>query len=142
MKAILNEFIGTLDVSLKKHQAVGPDIARLTISQLQYIETIYRLGEPSITAIAEQLKLSKASVTVGVNKLKELGYVNKNQSMEDKRVFHTKLTEAGRQLVAAKEKALEDYTSFIQMTLDRGEAEQFSRLLRKITTAFIQADNH
>ena len=142
MKTILNEFIGALDVSLKKHQAEGQGIARLTISQLQYIEAIYKLGETPITAIAERLKLSKASVTVGVNKLVELGYVNKNQSTEDKRVFHARLTEAGRQLVAAKEKALEDYASIIQTTLDREEAEQFSRLLQKITTAFKQAENH
>ncbi len=70
--------------------------ARLTIAQLQYIDAIHQLGEPTITEIAARLSITKASVTTGVNKLVSLGYVVKTPSSVDRRALQVSLTAAGR----------------------------------------------
>ena len=81
MEKLLIEFINTLDLSLKKLQAEVGDasgVSKLTIHQFQYIDAIYELGEPAITEIADKLHITKASVTIGVQKLINMGYVLKN----------------------------------------------------------------
>ena len=127
MENLLIEFVNTFDLSLKKIQAeVGDNsgISKLTISQLQYIDAIYMLGEPSITS--------------GIQKLIQLGYVGKKQSREDKRVFHVSLTESGRLLVKAKYQALKEYGEFIGSVLSKEEARQFEAALTKIVKLFRQ----
>ena len=142
MENLLIEFINSLDLSLKKIQAeVGDEmgISKLTIHQFQYIDAIHQLGEPAITEIAEKLKITKASVTTGINKLVDLGYVIKTQSREDRRVFHVSLTKAGGQLIKAKYQALKEYGEFINASLSKAEARQLEKTLTKLVKFFKQA---
>ena len=107
MEKQLIEFINTLDMTFKEiKQEAGAGISRLTIHQYQYINAVYELGNPTITEIAKKLKITKASVTTGVNKLVDLGYLLKTRSSDDKRVLHVSLTESSGQLIQAKLSAL------------------------------------
>jgi DNA-binding MarR family transcriptional regulator len=104
MEELLIEFINTFDLSLKKVQkdtGASGELSKLTVHQLQYIDAIHQLGEPTITEIAEKLNITKASVTNGIKKLVALGFVTKTQSGEDRRVFHVSLTAAGGRLIVS-----------------------------------------
>ncbi len=139
MEKLLTEFVDTLDMSLKKIQAkagVGPGLTSLTYNQFQYINAIYDLGQPTITQIAIRLNITKASVTAGINKLVQMRYVVKTQSSEDRRVFHTRLTEAGEQLIQAKLQALKAYGEFVSKSLSEEEARQFEAILTKLVSVF------
>src|SRR5512138_1850582 len=141
MEKLLTEFVDTLDMSLKKIQAevgVGPGLTSLTYNQFQYINAIHELGQPTITQIAGRLNITKASVTTGINKLVQMGYVVKIQSNEDRRVFHARLTEPGEQLVQAKVQALKTYGNFISAALSQEEARQFEAILAKLVRVFKQ----
>jgi DNA-binding MarR family transcriptional regulator len=135
MENILLEFVDILDQSLKKFQREAGDgsgFARLTIHQLNYMDVINSLGEPTITEIAEKLRISKASVTIGINKLIRLGYVKKQQSTIDRRVFHIRLTEPAQGLIRASFQALHDYGEFVRAALSEEEVQQFQVILAKI----------
>ncbi len=139
LEQILTEFIDTLDLSFKRVQKDASSAAgtvSLTLSQLQYLEAIYALGEPTLTEIADKLAFTKASVTTAVNKLAKLNYLVKTRSDDDKRVFHVSLTEKSAALVKAKYQALQNYGSFIRSTLSQGEAEQLERTLSKLIKLF------
>lgn len=139
MEKILIEFIDTLDALFKKVQEeVGSnsEISKLTISQLQYIEAIHELGKTTVTDIAQKLDLTKASVTAGINKLTQKGYVKKVQSHEDKRFFYISLTEAGQTFVDAKYRALREYGDFIRTALSEDEAKQFEAIVMKLVKRF------
>jgi DNA-binding MarR family transcriptional regulator len=142
MEKILLEFIESLDLAFKKMQEELGDragVSRLTLNQFQYIDAIHSLGEPTITEIADKLRITKASVTGGVNKLASMGYVVKTQSSEDKRVFHVSLTEAGQRLVRAKVQAIREYGAFIRAALREDEAQQFEATLTKLVQVFKQS---
>jgi len=142
MEELLIEFINTLDLSLKKMQArVGDSagMANLTIHQFQYLDAIHSLGKPTITEIAEQLKITKASVTAGVNKLADMGYLVKTRSSVDKRVFHVSLTEASQRLARAKDQTVKEYGDFITSALSADEARQFQATLAKLVKLFKQS---
>ncbi len=93
---------------------------------------------PTITQIAGRLNITKASVTTGINKLVQMGYVVKSQSSEDRRVFHASLTEAGEQLVQAKVQALKAYGTFVAAALSEEEARQFEAIITKLVRVFKQ----
>jgi DNA-binding MarR family transcriptional regulator len=139
MEKLLIEFVNTFDLSLKKFRSRAENdfgISRLTISQLQYIDAIHLLGEPSITEIAGSLNFTKASVTASVNKLMEMGFLIKSQSVNDKRVFNVHLTDAGNKLILAKYQALKEYEEFIVSVLSIEESRQFEAILTKLVTLF------
>ena len=139
---LLIEFIDTLESTLKNLQEqVGSrsGFARLTIAQLQYIDAIHALGEPTITEIAARLGITKASVTAGVNKLASLGYVVKTPSGVDRRAVRVSLTAAGRQMVADRNRALQEYSQFIDAALSDEEAQQLEMILGKLVQQFKQA---
>jgi DNA-binding MarR family transcriptional regulator len=141
VEKILIEFVSTLDLSLKNIQGAVEDdsgFSKLTISQFQYIDAIYALDRPTFTEIAYKLGITKASVTAGINRLIGLGYVVKTRSDKDKRVFHAGLTEAGRNLINAKYKALKEYGEFISAALTEEEARAFERTLSKLVGLFKQ----
>ncbi len=139
MEKILLEFINTLDLSLKQQQKdAGSTLgfSKLTVHQLQYLDAISDLENPTITELAKKLHITKASVTVGVNKLIEMGFVSKTQSKADKRVFYVSLKESGRRFAAAKNQALQDYGKFIKSALSKEEAKQFETILTKLVELF------
>jgi DNA-binding MarR family transcriptional regulator len=139
MENALLDFVDTLDQSLKNLQRrVRSDsgFSTLTINQFHYIDAIARLGEPTITEIAEDLKITKASVTGGIKKLIVLGFVQKTRSSEDRRVFHVRLTQAAQSLVEARLQALHEYGQFVQSALSEEEARQFEAAMAKITRKF------
>jgi DNA-binding MarR family transcriptional regulator len=139
---LLIEFIDTLESTLKSLQGqVGSPsgFARLTIAQLQYIDAIHQLGEPTITEIAVRLNITKASVTAGVNKLVSLGYAVKTPSSMDRRALQVSLTAAGRQMVAARDQTLAEYGAFIDAALSEEEARQLEEILTKLVDRFKQA---
>lgn len=139
---LLIEFIDTLESTLKNLQEqVGSrsGFARLTIAQLQYIDAIHQLGEPTITEIAARLAITKASVTAGVNKLVSLGYAVKTPSGMDRRAVQVSLTAAGRQMVAARDQTLQEYSQFIDSALSDEEARQLETILAKLVQRFRQA---
>jgi DNA-binding MarR family transcriptional regulator len=145
MENYLLEFVSTLEDSLKKiHGEVGVDvgIARMTINQFRYIDTIHTLAEPSISAIADRMTITKASVTAGVQKLIRMGFVIKTQSTADKRVFHVRLSLAGERLIKAKYKAVREYENFIRAALSDQEARQLEKILTKLVWVFKNQSQH
>lgn len=139
MEQILLKFIETLDELLKTTQARNGSIdgfSKLTINQLRYLETVGKLGIASITQIAESLNYSKASVTVGINKLIKQGYVTKSISPVDRRVVQVALTSYGQTMFESKRAALDELKNVIDSVLTIEEVEQFSTIINKLTTHF------
>lgn len=135
----LTQFINTLDSTLKKSQIKDGDtfgFSDLTISQLHYIEAIHLLNQPTISQVAETLKITKASATVGLKRLANLGYVDKRKSNQDKRVMHVSLTKKGEKLVLSKQNALNEYENKMIAALSPEEMKQLEIIMEKLVAYF------
>jgi DNA-binding MarR family transcriptional regulator len=71
------------------------DLKNLTIKQLNCIELIHEMGNPTLSELAGNLEISKASVSVMIDRLSENGYVKKVKSDNDRRSAHVHLTNKG-----------------------------------------------
>jgi len=107
------------------------ELANLSMKQIVYLDTIARMQSPTFSDLAKQLDVSKPSVTVIVQKLAQKGYVQKVQSMEDKRTYHILMTEKGRSLAAIHDNLHQKIAQHFTAVLDEAELHQLGRLLHK-----------
>lgn len=145
MQKILSEFIMTLDTSFKKlvkETIETAGVSNLSVNQIQYIQAIGKLQNPTISEIADELKITKASATAGINKLVSLGYAKKSQSTLDKRIFHVALTEPSQTFIRLNQKALEEYVNFIKQMLSPEELDQFQSTIEKLIKGFYEKNTH
>lgn len=88
----LSSMMGVMEEYAKEQY----NLSHLTSTQMNYLETIHKLGNPNITELAASLKLSKPTVTVAIDKFVEKEFVFKVQSDKDRRSAHLHLTEKGK----------------------------------------------
>lgn len=120
-------FVEAVKQSEKDH------LADISMKQLFYIDMIDRLGNPTFGELSKSLGLSKPSITAIVQKLIRGGYIRKDRSTEDKRIFHIYLTEKGRQVCKLHEETHEQIIQNFQKYLSDAEMEQLFAILGKIT---------
>ena len=123
----LKEISGLLNKQTEayKREVINKDeLSNLTLNHFNYIYAIEQLDNPTFSDLAETLDVTKASVSTMVNKLIKEGYVYKEQSSEDGRVYHLYLSGKGRGIVEAENKAFSDFINLIKEELDRDEFEK------------------
>jgi len=105
----------------------------ITMNQMQYLETIARLEKPTFGDIADQLDVTRPSVSTIIKKLIQSGYVYKDQSSKDGRVFYLHLTKKGLRFNELHSEVHQILAQSITENLDENEIEALSDLLTKIT---------
>jgi len=110
------------------------DLKKLTAVQMHYLEIINQLNNPNVTELATEMKLTKPTVTVAIDKLISKGFVCKVQSDEDRRSSHLHLTRKGMSINQMHEHAHAQFAELMQESLEETELEQLTILLEKLTT--------
>jgi DNA-binding MarR family transcriptional regulator len=104
----------------------------ITMNQMHYLETIARLGEPTFGDLADYLGVTPPSVSVIVKKLIDTGYVKKDQSKLDGRVYHLQLTEKGKRFNELHSEVHQILARRITENLDQDEIEALAALMERI----------
>ncbi|RHM60861.1 MULTISPECIES: MarR family winged helix-turn-helix transcriptional regulator [Coprobacillaceae] len=81
------------------------EYSQLSMSEMHVIEAVSKEEVPSMTAVANHLNITLGTLTTAVKKIIEKGFLVKERSNEDKRIFYLRLTKEG-------EKALEVHNQF------------------------------
>ena len=101
-------------------------------SDFAVLEVLLHKGPLPVNTIGKKVLLTSGSMTAAVDRLAERGLVARQDDPDDRRARVVHLTDAGRKLIrklfAAHEKDMEQAVA----SLDAGEKEQLSGLLRKL----------
>jgi len=127
---IITKLIGDWEMQFVQQYADEGFTAR----QIEYIDTIDRLGHPTLGEIARTLKLSKPSVTAIVDKLSDKGYIEKCQSDEDRRSFHVHLSAKGKKLVKMHNETHQRIAGLFRSHLDEKDLKALVVLLNKVVS--------
>lgn len=103
MLSSLEQVISTIlfaSEKLEEEMKQASNLKGLTSRQLYCLELIKRLKNPSITELAKNMDIAKASMSVMVDRLEKNGYVLKVSSDSDRRSAHIHLTESGEKAAA------------------------------------------
>ncbi len=115
-----------------KLEVINEQNLGLGLNYYVYLDRIRKLGFPSFGELAEKLNVSKPAITAVVNKLIKLGYVEKVQSAEDKRVFCVQLTETGMTISDTLLKAHERFIKQVKSSMDEEELKTLVSLINKL----------
>lgn len=138
----LEELLSRIDDTMhraivaSKRDAIGRSRhADLTVAQLAYMEAAHLAGSPTLTALASEMGVTKASASAAVHKLIHRGLMAAEQSEDDARVYFISLTGEGRKVIEAEAAAFRKATDGIRKALSPREVETLERLLGKISEA-------
>jgi len=104
----------------------------LSLRQIYILDIIQGLQNPTPTELASELKISKPSVSVAIDRLETAGYIRKVDSDEDRRSYHLHLTQKGQNFSQAHDETHRHLAQFITRNLEAGDAKQLVRLVGKI----------
>lgn len=93
----IRRIIRAVDIHSKR---VGRTVG-LTVPQIVVLGGIRDLGEVTSSTLSAHVHLSPPTVTTILDKLEARGLVERVRSRVDRRVVHPRLTDAGRQVLAA-----------------------------------------
>lgn len=79
----------------ERHMLDEQGFPDLTLNEVRIIGQIKRLQNPTMSQIASKLSLSLGTLTTAVIKIEQKGYLKREQSKKDKRVYIPKLTKKG-----------------------------------------------
>jgi DNA-binding MarR family transcriptional regulator len=120
-----------------KQEVIGKsEFSDVTVSQLFYLEAIYQLDSPTLSELADHLKVSKASATSAVQKLVKKGLAEKVQSSADQRVHYVHLSNDGLRLIEAEMHAMTGFADNITESLSDSETRQLMEIFQKIIAGY------
>jgi DNA-binding MarR family transcriptional regulator len=130
----LSEVIGTFSNQFAQLEALTARgvFSDLTMRQVSYLETLGKMNKPGITDLAGELRLSKPSVSLIVDKLCRKGYVHKKPDENDKRRFRVLLTSRGLELNKMHQSMHNRLAEHLTKVLSDIEQEMFVTLLDKV----------
>jgi DNA-binding MarR family transcriptional regulator len=120
--------IGQLEESAKEKF----NFSDLTLTQMNYLETISQLHNPNLTELSIELSLTKPTVKVAIDKLIEKDYIYRIKSDEDRRSAHLHLTEKGKVINQMHDEAHQRMVELIKNNLGKPELKKLESILEKI----------
>jgi DNA-binding MarR family transcriptional regulator len=122
---VYHEVLRQADETAVKQSGL-PDV---TINQFFYLQEIGREGTTTLTALAERLGVTKPSATAAVTRLVRDGFILRERSEEDQRIYYLTLSKTGKGIINLKQ---ETYRNFMRMIASRVTPEE----LGIVTEAF------
>ncbi|MFD1177476.1 MarR family winged helix-turn-helix transcriptional regulator [Paenibacillus puldeungensis] len=111
-------------------------VADIAPSHGDILSLLYHSYGMPISVLAEKINRSQPTVTVLVNKLVRLGYVERKKDDKDKRVTLIRLTEKGESIGPLFHQVSNRLNEIIYEGLDLEEQEKLENMLKRILQRF------
>ena len=110
---VLQSFV-TINKEIIKFTHQNASSLGLTVQQMGILNTIYAIPNITLKEISERLSIPKSTVSVNVDDLVNLEFIERKQSDEDRREIKLKVTPKGQE---TSKKSIENSTSYKAMSL-------------------------
>jgi DNA-binding MarR family transcriptional regulator len=107
----------------------------VSMPQIEVLMRLYYQGPASILAVRQDLYGSRAAATQMIDKLVQMGLVERSEDPDDRRVKRIRLTDQGRELVAQGIAARRHWLVDLAEALTPEEQDLFAGMLDRLTQA-------
>lgn len=107
----------------------------ISMAQISLLMRLYYRGPTSILLARQDLYGSRAAATQLVDKLVQMGLVERSEGIEDRRVKQIRLTEEGREMVQQGIAARRGWMKDLVSAFSSAEQEQLAGLLIRLSQA-------
>lgn len=114
----------------------------LTFNEIRVMLELHDNEQLSAKDIEQRLDFDKSYMSRILKNLSEMGYISKDQSSEDKRLFHLSLTEEGKEL---SQSLYEQYLDILEdeiEDLSDAEKNQLLKAIRFVERHYDELDEH
>lgn len=139
----LDQTLNTLLVSLfrdimdiEQKSLITEEFKDITVNDMHVIEAVGLDNKKPSSAVAKKLAVTMGTLTKAVDGLTEKGYVNRERSVEDKRVVLLSLTERGEAAYHHHAGFHKDMISAVVAQLDEEEREILTKSLGSLAGYF------
>ena len=70
---------------------------QLSMSEMHVLEAVDKESSPSMSAVANHLNVTLGTLTTAVKKIVEKGFLIKEKSTQDQRIYYLRLTNQGKE---------------------------------------------
>lgn len=127
-------FLTLMQTSKAIHDRIKEEIAKnnLSITDFSVLEVLYHKGKQTIQQIGNSILISSGSMTYVIDKLEQKDLLIRNACIEDRRVIHITLTDAGNDLMNKMMPKHHELIDEIFSGLTSEEAEALVQHLKKV----------
>ncbi len=108
------------------------NISQLTLKQIEYLKKFDEREYVTISQLAEELGLSKPTITEMVKKFIRLDCVQKEQCSHDARVYYLFLTEKGKMIARLEQIANDHFIQRVERCLSEEDISLLIEILLKV----------
>jgi DNA-binding MarR family transcriptional regulator len=108
----------------------GGDYGGITYNSMLYLNVIAYTPDCTVTKLAKLVRITKPAVTIKVGELESRGFVTKERSARDKRVFYLRLSPAMRETYGSYDKLGAATELMLRRRYSEQEISLFARMLR------------
>ena len=101
--------------------------------QFHFLMMLYRREGTTQEALAEDLKIDKATCARAIQKLEELGYAKRQRNQQDKRCYNIYLTPKAIELKPTAMNILQEWTDRLLSDFSKEEKKQLFIFLEKLS---------
>lgn len=114
----------------------------LTVSESFCLEVIKGLDNATVRDVANFMQISQPNAAYKISNLEDKGYITKNQSTEDKRIFYLEVTELYDEYSKEKNKFIYELLNELDDTLNEKDKKELERLLGIINAHIPDANEY
>ncbi len=130
-QSLYEHFTNRLESNRRETKA-GKDFEALTPKQFSYLLAVAELETPTFRDLSKRFTVTPPSVTIAVQKLIDMGFLDKTQNKDDRRSFLISLSRDGKGIIKANEAAHKRLAKELEKWLTAEEISQFEKLTAKI----------
>lgn len=130
LEQILNSILHSSEI-LEEEMKQKSDLKNLTSRQLNCIELIKSMQNPSLTELAEKINVARASISVMIDRLEKNRFIYKITSDSDRRTVHVHLTEEGEKAASLHSELHKRISHLLTEEMTESEKEILIVLLNK-----------
>ncbi|NLW42193.1 MAG: winged helix DNA-binding protein [Tissierellia bacterium] len=132
---MINEFLKIYNrfrLDFYRNLNFGEDEDSLTVSESFCLEVINGLDQATVRDVAAFMKISQPNAAYKISNLEEKGYITKNQSQEDKRIFYLNVTDKYYGFLELKNENVVTILDEIMENLTSEEIETTTKMMGRI----------
>ena len=109
----------------------GP-FKQLSMSEMHVLESVDKETSPSMSAVANHLNITLGTLTTAVKKIIEKGFLIKEKSDQDHRIYYLRLTDQGHEALKVHEQFHQELDSIYTQHIPKERVEWVFSTLNEI----------
>lgn len=141
MKKQFLKIYNTFKLDFYRSLNFGEEENALTVSESFCLEVINGLRKPTVRDVANFMKISQPNAAYKISNLEDKGYIVKQQSKEDKRVYYLNVTKKYDEFSQKKNKHLIEILDELEEKLSSSDLQKLEDVLKIMYESLPTADD-